>query len=92
MSQIEPVLTSLQEPRFPFFGGKLSVPSLPGLYAVYGDERAWGELGLGQPRGDSALYVGKSEDDNGRATSVALRERSYWFVNGTQVVRGAPES
>ena len=86
MSQIEAVLASLMEQRFPYAERELSVPNLPGLYAVYGDERAWCELGLGQPRSDSALYVGKSEDGmvgrlrshfgNGRTGSSTVR-RSF---------------
>ncbi len=35
---------------------------VPGLYAIYGDAEAWVDLGL-DPQPDSALYVGKSEDD-----------------------------
>lgn len=45
----------------------------PGLYAIYGDERAWAELGL-DPRHDVPLYVGKSED------SLAQRELQVHFA------------
>lgn len=36
------------------------VPSRPGLYAIYGDERAWNDLTLA-PTPDRPLYVGKAE-------------------------------
>lgn len=36
------------------------VPAVPGLYAIFGDERAWGDLGL-DPQPEHALYVGKAE-------------------------------
>lgn len=37
------------------------VPPRPGLYAIYGDEQAWRDLGL-EPAPDQPLYVGKAED------------------------------
>lgn len=36
------------------------VPSRPGLYSIYGDERAWTDLELA-PSPDQPLYVGKAE-------------------------------
>lgn len=36
------------------------VPSRPGLYAIYGNELAWGDLKLA-PTPDRPLYVGKAE-------------------------------
>lgn len=36
------------------------VPRRPGLYAIYGDERAWNDLGL-LPSPNQPLYVGKAE-------------------------------
>ncbi|WDH78199.1 hypothetical protein PTQ19_11820 [Microbacterium esteraromaticum] len=36
------------------------VPARPGLYAIYGDEQAWLDLGLGAAY-DQPLYVGKAE-------------------------------
>jgi hypothetical protein len=43
------------------------VPKEPGLYAFYGDERAWAELGLGPAFDGQPLYVGKAERSlNGR--------------------------
>lgn len=37
------------------------VPPRPGLYAIYGDEQAWIDLGLA-PETDRPLYVGKAEN------------------------------
>ncbi|MGN7861787.1 GIY-YIG nuclease family protein [Microbacterium sp. 22303] len=36
------------------------VPPQPGLYAIYGDEQAWHDLGL-EPAPEQPLYVGKAE-------------------------------
>lgn len=45
----------------------LHVPKTPGLYAFYGDERAWSDLGLKPVFDDQPLYVGKAERSlNGR--------------------------
>ncbi len=49
------------------------VPSRPGLYAIYGDETAWRELGL-EPRTQLPLYVGKAED------SLVTRELNGHFA------------
>jgi len=37
------------------------VPKLPGLYAIYGDEQAWHDLGL-ESAPEQPLYVGKAEE------------------------------
>ncbi|MEQ6900329.1 GIY-YIG nuclease family protein [Nocardioides sp. YIM 152588] len=43
------------------------VPASPGLYAFYGDERAWAELGLSPVFDGQPLYIGKAEKSlNGR--------------------------
>lgn len=43
------------------------VPKAPGLYAFYGDDRAWEELRLSPAFEDQPLYVGKAERSlNGR--------------------------
>ena len=63
MLPIDSVQASLQGPRSRFVKGESLVPNLPGLYAIYGDERAWVQLGLGHPRKGAAIYVGKSERD-----------------------------
>lgn len=43
------------------------VPKVPGLYAFYGDDRAWAELGVSPAFDGQPLYVGKAERSlNGR--------------------------
>jgi len=43
------------------------VPKSPGLYAFYGDEKAWSDLDLSPAFNDQPLYVGKAERSlNGR--------------------------
>lgn len=54
-------LRALSGPTWPVVEAAAHVPATPGLYAIYGDERAWRDLGL-EPESDRALYVGKSED------------------------------
>ena len=49
------------------------VPARPGLYAIYGDETAWRDLGL-EPRTELPLYVGKAED------SLVSRELNGHFA------------
>jgi hypothetical protein len=42
-------------------------PKHPGLYALYGDERAWADLALRPTYADQPLYLGKAEKSlNGR--------------------------
>jgi hypothetical protein len=53
-----------------------TVPSRPGLYAIYGGPEAWADLGLGNPPDDRPLYVGKAED------SLASRDLKTHFGSG----------
>lgn len=55
-------LTALSAERWPVARARGHVRPMPGLYAIYGDAQAWEDLGL-KPHPDSALYVGKSEDN-----------------------------
>ena len=52
------------------------MPDVGGLYAIYGEARAWRELALGDPPDDRPLYVGKAED------SLIARDVKTHFVNG----------
>lgn len=61
--------------RWAIADARLHVPSAPGLYAIYGDERAWTELGLEPPR-NAPLYVGKAE------RSLASRDLDGHFAVG----------
>jgi hypothetical protein len=58
--EFEPVVVALAGPRWAVADAVLQVPSSPGLYAIYGDERAWSDLQL-DPTPDRPLYVGKAE-------------------------------
>lgn len=62
MRYVAEALLSLSAARWPVRLARGHVRPVPGLYAIYGGAEAWANLGL-DPRTDSALYVGKSEDD-----------------------------
>lgn len=60
-------LTSLAGDRHAYADAIRLVPKRPGLYAFYGDERAWADLELSSAFEDQPLYVGKAERSlNGR--------------------------
>lgn len=60
-------LESLTGPRHVHSDAVQLVPRQPGLYAFYGDDRAWSELGLSPAYEDQPLYIGKAERSlNGR--------------------------
>jgi len=52
------------------------IPDSPGLYAIYGSEVTWEELGLGKPPDARPLYVGKAED------SLVTRDLATHFGDG----------
>lgn len=56
------------------------MPSRPGLYAVWSDERTWSELGLEWRGPFTPLYVGKGED------SLRKREIDTHFAAGRSSV------
>lgn len=60
MNATADALRALSGSTWPVAEAAAHVPSKPGLYAIYGDEQAWRDLGL-EPKSDHALYVGKSE-------------------------------
>jgi hypothetical protein len=64
---IAAVLESLAGPRHGYYEATRVVPDQPGLYAFYGDRRAWSSLDLTAAFDDQPLYVGKAESSlNGR--------------------------
>jgi len=73
---IEMAEFALRAPRHSIGDALDQCPDHPGLYAVYGTERAWAELGLQQPPADGPLYVGKAED------SLVLRDMHTHFQTG----------
>ena len=76
MGQSDSVFAALQSPRFSFVDALLTLPSAPGLYAIYGDQLAWAQLRLEMPEDDPALYVGKAED------SLTRRDLETHFGDG----------
>ncbi|MEV8272305.1 GIY-YIG nuclease family protein [Microbacterium sp. NPDC077184] len=76
-------ISSLSGIRYSITDAPRHVPEKPGLYAVYGDDQAWDELGL-EPNLDSPLYVGKAED------SLARRElRGHFAAGGGRAQTGS---
>lgn len=64
---ISAALDSLSGRRLAFLDAVELVPTEPGLYAFYGDDDAWSQLGLKPAYGGQPLYVGKAERSlNGR--------------------------
>lgn len=61
MTPIEHALAALGGPRWSVTDAPAHVPDSPGLYAIYGNVRAWEQLQLDR-RLDELLYVGKAED------------------------------
>lgn len=60
-------LDSLAGPGHAYMDAVRLVPKLPGLYAFYGDDHAWSQLGLNPAYDGQPLYVGKAERSlNGR--------------------------
>lgn len=76
MSHLAHVLLALQSPRFKLRRSLPALPPKPGLYAIYGDERAWAELHLDPPSEELLLYVGKAED------SMVRRDLDTHFGEG----------
>jgi len=70
---IEDALSALTGERWSIVDATKHVPARPGLYAIYGDETAWRNLGL-EPRTEMPLYVGKAED------SLVSRELNEHFA------------
>lgn len=66
-SVMDAALTSLTGARHAHLDAVRLVPREPGLYAFYGDDRAWSQLRLVAAFDDQPLYVGKAEKSlNGR--------------------------
>lgn len=52
----------LQQTRQPVRLGLTDLPPGPGVYAIYGDETAWEQLGLGERNTDGLAYLGQTLD------------------------------
>lgn len=57
---LEDVLDQLGQAGVPLEDAKVTVPSVPGLYAFHGSANTWSQLGLGEPPDTRPLYVGRS--------------------------------
>lgn len=78
MTHTDDALAALSGPRWNIADAPAHVPDKPGLYAIYGDDEAWTELGL-ERRPDDLLYVGKAED------SLVSRElRGHFAIDVTR--------
>lgn len=62
MDHLNDAIRALSGDSSPVAEAATHVPATPGLYAIYGDERAWRDLDL-TPGTDLALYVGRSRSD-----------------------------
>ncbi len=67
---------ALRAPRHSMSDALEQCPGHPGLYAVYGTERAWIALNLQPTSADGPLYVGKAED------SLVRRDMRTHFSTG----------
>ena len=61
MTYTDDALAALSGPRWNIADAPAHVPDKPGLYTIFGDDKARTQLGL-ERRPDDLLYVGKAED------------------------------
>lgn len=76
MTSLGEVLTHLGAPKLSIRDSLPALPPKAGLYAIYGGDEAWAELGLGRPVENLPLYVGKAAD------SLSERDLKDHFGNG----------
>lgn len=97
------ILTALTAPRHGLAKALPNLPSVPGLYAIYGPPETWRDLGLGAPPDDRPLYVGKAEDSlvardiathfgNGRTGSSTVRRSFAALLRDTLDLHGMPRN
>lgn len=72
---------ALRGRRWPVTEAPEHIPPAAGVYAIYGDRDAWGDLGYDY-RADTPLYIGKSEDD-----LVDRDLRTHFAVNTSKPAR-----
>jgi hypothetical protein len=103
MASVDVVLAVLDRPRLSLLDALPELPPVPGLYAIYGDQQAWRELGLGPDIGDGRLYVGKAEDNlvtrdlkthfgDGRTGSSTVRRSFAALLREQLNLRGIPRN
>ena len=79
MTSLGEVLTHLGAPKLSLRDSLPALPPKAGLYAIYGGNEVWAELGLGKPVANLLLYVGKAED------SLSERDLKDHFGNSTSM-------
>lgn len=96
-------LRALTRESRPIAASEGHVPSVPGLYAIYGGADVWHELGLREPPDDRPLYVGKSESSllgrdlgqhfgDGRAGSSTVRCSFAALLRDTLDLKALPRN
>ncbi|RPF26022.1 hypothetical protein EDD32_0445 [Georgenia muralis] len=70
------VLRALAGTRHRYADAVRLVPAAPGIYAFYGDDEAWDQLGVSRAFAEQPLYVGKAE------SSLIGRDVSTHFAAG----------
>jgi hypothetical protein len=79
------------------------VPRQPGLYAIYGNQRVWAQLGLGRNPDGRPLYIGKAEDSlrdrdirqhfaDGRTGSSTVRRSFAALLRERLALRATPRN
>lgn len=99
----EDAISSLAGTRWSLVEVEENVPSVPGLYAVYGAAAAWADLGLDESDVAPALYVGKAEDSlvtrdvrthfaSGKTGKSTVRRSFAALLRGSLGLRGVPRN
>lgn len=89
--------------RFALAEAEQRVADRPGLYAIFGEPATWQQLGLGVPRDDRPLYVGKAEDSlvardvrthfrAGRTGQSTVRRTFAALLRDELALRGMPRN
>lgn len=102
VTPLQQVLSSLQAPRHKLSASLATLPAQPGLYAIYGDERAWTDMHFDMPSDDTPMYVGKAEDNmakrakthfgDGRTGSSTVRRSFAALLRHDLALTGIPRN
>jgi hypothetical protein len=76
-NDLSAAIAALSDPKLTFARAETAAPRRPGLYAVHASGATWERLGLGTPKDDRPLYVGKSE------SSLLTRDINTHFGDGS---------
>jgi hypothetical protein len=101
---VQEAIAVLRATRWPIAEAEGNVPAVPGLYAVYGSEQAWVDLGLSEDDiAGAPLYVGKAEDSfvsrdlrthfsSGRTGQSTVRRSFAALLASSLGLRGIPRN